>query len=324
MLKRLLTIFLLMIAICLPALATDRAPDKKMTAEEFLASLKFQEGKITLPGGIATLDLPDSFRYLAPDDAGRVLSDAWGNPPGQKTLGMIVPSNVSLLSRQSWGVIVTYDKDGHVKDDDADGIKYDELLQQMQKGIEDNNEKRKKDGYPPMSLIGWAEQPTYDKSSHKLYWAKHLRFDGQNDDTLNYNIRVLGRNGVLVLNAVAGMDQIGQIKQEMQSVNAFTNFTAGNGYNDFDDKTDKVAEYGIAALVAGGIAAKLGLFGKLFALLLAFKKVIVLAAAGAGSAVFKFFKRKKETSESAPQPQAVPQSALPPPVDAGGSGTAEQ
>jgi len=272
--------------------AAEGGAPHKMSADEFMASLHFQQGKITLPGNVATLDLPESFRYLPPDDANRVLVDAWGNPPGAKTLGMIFPVDGGPLAKDGWGVIVTYDKDGHVKDDDAYKIKYDELLKTMQEAVKDNNESRKKAGYPEMNLVGWAEQPSYDNQTHKLYWAKELSFNDTHEETLNYNVRVLGREGVLVLNAVAGMGQIKQIKTEMQRVIAFTDFTAGNRYTDFDSKTDKVAEYGIAALVAGGIAAKLGLFGKLLALLIAFKKIIFVAIAGFGSAIFKFFKRK--------------------------------
>ena len=40
--------------------------------------------------------------------------------------------------------------------------------------------------------------------------------------------------------------------------------------------TDKVATYGIAALVAGGIAAKAGFFKLLWVGILAFKKLIIL------------------------------------------------
>lgn len=275
------------------AYAADPAPDKKISAEEFVASLHFQKGKITLPGGIATLDMPDSFRYLPPQDASRLLVEGWGNPPGAKTLGMILPADVSPLSAGGWAVDISFDKDGHVKDDDASSIKYDELLKTMQESVNDNNAERKKAGYPDMTLVGWAETPSYDNQSHKLFWAKELKFGDSPDNTLNYNVRVLGRDGVLVLNAIAGMNQIAQIKNEMPHVTAFTEFTAGNRYADFDSKTDKVAEYGIAALVAGGVAAKLGLFGKLFAVLLAAKKVIFLALAAFGGAVMKFFKRGK-------------------------------
>lgn len=286
--------------------AAQDAP-AKVSAEDFLASIHFQSGKINLPGSVATLDLPPAFRYVDPEDAEKISVQGWGNPPGNKTLGMIFPADVSPIQKNSWGVVVTYEKDGHVKDDDADSIKYNELLKTMQESEQANNEERKKSGYPAMNLVGWAEQPTYDKQSHKLYWAKNIRFADSSDNTLNYNVRVLGREGVLVLNAVASMNQIDEIKQQMRSVNQFSEFTAGNRYNDFNDKTDKVAEYGIAALVAGGIAAKLGLFGKLFALLLAFKKVILLAFAGAGSYIYRFFKGKKADEPSPTTPTDTPE-----------------
>jgi uncharacterized membrane-anchored protein len=275
------------LALCAPAMAAEE------TAAHFLQSLHFQDGTIKLPGDIATLSLPPSFRYLPPADTERLLVEGWGNPPGSTTLGMIVPADISPLEQAGWGAIITYDKDGHVKDDDADSIKYDALLKEMQESVTERNAARKEKGYAPMTLVGWAEHPHYDKAEHKLYWAQELRTEGAKENGLNYNIRVLGREGVLVLNAVAGREQLDAIKGEMQKVTAFTNFNPGNRYTDFNASTDKVAEYGIAALVAGGVAAKLGLFSKLLALLLAFKKIILLAVAAFGSAIYKFFKREK-------------------------------
>ncbi|QGZ41021.1 putative membrane-anchored protein [Pseudoduganella flava] len=285
---------LLCLLLALPAAA-------QQTAEQFLATLKFQDGRITLPGSIATLDLPAGFRYLDPDDSTRLLTDGWGNPPGPKTLGMIVPAAVSPLSAEGWGVVITYEKDGHVNDSDANDIKYDELLKSMQDSVAADNDERKKQGYAPMTLVGWAETPRYDKASHKLYWAKELHTGDDKHNALNYNIRVLGREGVLVLNAVAGMDQISRIRSEMKTVTAFTDFTPGHRYTDFDSKTDKVAEYGIAALIAGGAAAKLGLFGKLFALLLAFKKVILLGVAAVGGWLWKLVGGRKKVDLSKPK-----------------------
>jgi uncharacterized membrane-anchored protein len=296
MLTRLLCIAsaaLFSLALCGPAMAAADGATESEKAAQFLQSLHFQEGSIKLPGDVATLTLPPSFRYLSPADTERVLVDAWGNPPGAVTLGMIVPSNVSPIEQNGWGAIITYDKDGHVKDDDADSIKYDELLKDMQESVNEHNAARKEKGYAAMTLVGWAERPHYDKAQHKLYWAKELRTEGDQQNGLNYNVRVLGREGVLVLNAIAGRDQLDAIKVEMQKVTAFTNFTPGLRYTDFNASTDKVAEYGLAALVAGGVAAKLGLFGKLLALLLAFKKIILLVVAGFGSVIYKFFKREK-------------------------------
>ncbi|MGK5057837.1 DUF2167 domain-containing protein [Janthinobacterium sp. LB2P49] len=311
MLKRLLTALLCLTLSGLTAAAPadEKASAPEMTAEQFLAQLHLQRGKITLPGGIATLDLPANFRYLSPADAERVLVDAWGNPPGMESLGMIVPAKTSVLERDSWGVIVTYEKEGHIKDDDADSIKYDELLKDMQASVLENNAERKKQGYPGIHLMGWAEKPSYAKDTHKLYWAKDLMVDG-GEHSLNYNVRVLGREGVLNLNAIASMQQIEAIKKEMQQVTAFTEFTEDNRYTDFDSKTDKVAEYGLAALVAGGVASKLGLFGKLLALLLAFKKVLILAVVGGGAAIVKFLGGKRKDKQAPqPLPQAQPDRA---------------
>ena len=269
-----------------------------MTAEEFLNSLHYQAGQITLPNNIATLKLPNEFRYLSPEDTEKVLVDAWGNPPSdEKTLGMIVSTKHDVLSPEGWGVIITYMADGHVKDSDADDINYDELLKQMQENTTSYNEERIKAGYEPLTLVGWAEKPSYNKDTHKFYWAKELMPGSNPQHSLNYDIRVLGRQGVLVLSAISRMQDIQDVKAQMPAIVAATEFTPGNTYGDFDAKTDHVAEYGLAALVAGGVATKLGLFGKLAALLIAFKKLIVVAVIALLAAIKKIFTRKQPEHE---------------------------
>ena len=46
---------------------------------------------------------------------------------------MILPAKLSPLSAEGWGVVITYDEDGHVSDEDADQINYADLLKDMQK-----------------------------------------------------------------------------------------------------------------------------------------------------------------------------------------------
>lgn len=268
--------------------------EKRITAEEFLASLKFQQGKITLPNNVATLNIPKTFRYLAPDDTERVLTMAWGNPSGSGTLGMIFPSDAGPLDENGWGVVLTYDDSGYVSDKDADEIDYKELLSGMQEESQADNEERAKLGYSTVDLVGWAEQPAYDSSTHKMYWAKELRFEGNDFNTLNYNVRVLGRSGVLVLNAVAGMNQLGQVKNSMKDVTAFTNFLPGHRYEDFDASTDRVAEYGIAALIGGAAAAKIGLFAKIGALLIAAKKFLIIGLIAVVAVITSLVRKKKK------------------------------
>ena len=44
---------------------------------------------------------------------------------------MLLPANIGPHEPECWGVIITYDEDGYVKDDDAAKINYDDLLKEM-------------------------------------------------------------------------------------------------------------------------------------------------------------------------------------------------
>jgi uncharacterized membrane-anchored protein len=259
--------------------------------QQLAKNLKYQQGQIKIQDDLATLNVPTNFYYLNADDAKTVLVKFWGNPPAQveHTLGLLMPSDMNPLEPGCWVVTISYAGDGYVKDGDADKINYDDLLKQMQSAVQEENKARKDKGYPAMQLVGWAAPPRYDAATHKLYWAKEVKFDGEAEDTLNYDIRILGRHGVLVLTAVSEMDQFQEIQKQTPQILSMVDFNQGNRYADFDPKVDKVAAYGIAALVAGGIAAKLGLFKMLLVFLIAAKKFIIIALAAVAAWLRKVF-----------------------------------
>ena len=240
-------------------------------------SVHYEKGVINLRGGLARVTLPDGYRYLNPADSTTVLERIWGNPKLKETLGMIMPADFDPLRMGSWAVVLTYAEDGYVKDGDASKINYDDLLQKMKEGTREASKAREKQGYPPIELVGWAAPPRYDAGAHKLYWAQEIKFGGEAQNTLNYNIRILGRRGVLVLNAVAAMSQLKKVEEAEPTLLSMVDFQEGNRYADFKQGTDKVATYGIAALVAGGIAAKAGLLKGLWVAILALKKLIIIA-----------------------------------------------
>ena len=276
-----------------PSYGQDR-PKTKEEAEALAATLKFQRGEVVLKDGLATLKVPDGLEFLNGHDAQTVLVKLWGNPPMSDPLGLLMPANTSPLSPESWAVIITYEEEGYVKDTDAEKIDYADLLKQMQKDARDANKEREKQGYSTVELVGWAAPPHYDKAVHKLYWAKQLKFGGGNEDTLNYNIRILGRRGVLVLNAVAAMPQLPEIERNAPKILAALDFNPGHRYADFSEAAgDKVASYGIAALVAGGVAAKLGLFKGLWVLLLGAKKFVIIGVVALGALLRKLFGKNK-------------------------------
>jgi len=289
--KYALLLLFLLPRLCL-ADETNKSPKHLETLETLASTLKYQKGNISLRNGLATVNLPEGFRYLSPDDTDIVLHQLWGNPQGPKTLGMIVSAGESVLSSSGWAVVITYTDDGYVKDSDAEKIDYTKLLKEMQDATREASKAREKRGYPSIDLVGWAKPPHYDQATHKMYWAKEIRFDQSPENTLNYNIRVLGRGGVLVLNVVAPMASLPDIEKQVPELVGMADFNAGQRYTDFNKSSDRVAAYGLAALVAGGIAAKAGFFKVLLVGLLAAKKFIVIGCIALVGFFKKLFGRK--------------------------------
>ncbi len=261
-------------------------------AEEFEASLTYLTGEITLPGGKATLDVPENYYYLSPKDTKRVLEEAWGNPEGELMLGMLFPQEYRVLDNASWGVTIEYAEDGYVSDEDAAEINYDDLLEEMKGDTASESEWRQEQGYPSIELIGWAEQPYYDANTHKLYWAKELAFGTNEAHTLNYNVRALGRQGYLVMNFIANMGQLDEVNAARDEVLAMVSFNDGHKYSEFDPDIDKVAAYGIGGLIAGKVLAKTGFLALALVFLKKFWFVILLPLYWLKN---KFFSKKDKT-----------------------------
>jgi uncharacterized membrane-anchored protein len=261
--------------------------------QDFLDSLDRRSGTIALGDDLATLELPDDFYFLDRDDAIRVLVDVWGNPPEEddSLLGMLFPARYTPFDADSWAVTVEYTKDGHVSDSDAADIDYDEMLAEMQHDIRASNDDRVAAGYDPIELVGWAEPPHYSETSHKLYWAKELRFGDSPLTTLNYEIRALGRKGVLSMTFVAATEQLAEINENREAVLAMASFNDGQRYEDFDSNIDEIAAYGIGALIAGKVAAKVGLLAGGLLLLKKFGILVVVAFAAVARKLKSLFAR---------------------------------
>ena len=289
----------LLLAVTVPSLlaasGAENAPGFPANTRQIADALSYRQGEIVLGSSLAKVNVPADFRYLGPDDAQTVLTKIWGNPPtDSKPLGMLLRADANPSEPNTWAVIIHYEESGYVKDDDAHEINYTELLKQIQAGAKEENRMRAKQGYPAVDIVGWAAPPRYDAAAKKLYWAKEVRFAGEAENTLNYNIRMLGRRGVLVLTAVASIAQLGEIEKATPAILSMVEFQPGNRYADFNPATDKTATYGLAALVAGGVLAKGGFFKMLFAGALAAKKLVIVGLIGLAALVKKLYFAKKE------------------------------
>jgi uncharacterized membrane-anchored protein len=266
-------------------------------------ALKYETGKIVLPAGVVQLTVPAGFKYLGVEQSKYVMEDLWGNLPDNSIQGMLFPANSDPFDDSSYAYILSYSQEGHIKDGDAKDMDYDKMMIDMKADDAESNRKRVAGGGTSMYTNGWASKPFYDDQNKVLHWAFDYRVEGRDAHTLNYNIIVLGRKGMLSLNAIATMDQLDSVKANVSKVLGMAEFTAGNRYADFDSKVDDVAAWTVGGLVAGKILAKTAAGVGI----LKFLKFIIIGVVAAGGAIWRWVTgRKKKEEEFVYQPVTAP------------------
>ena len=248
----------------------------------------------------ADLKLPEHFGFIPQKEAADAMR-LIGNRTGPDFVGMIIPlPTESGGPKPSWFISLQYDPAGYIKDDDAQHWDAGKLLQTLKEGTEAANADRERIGIPPISVTRWVQSPTYESSSHRLVWsAEAKRKDGTDPDpTINYNTYVLGRDGYISLNLITSASAVDQDRASAGGLLSGVDFKSGKRYGDFNSSTDKVAAYGLAALVAGVAAKKLGLLALFAATILKFAKVIAIAVAAFGAGIVRWFKSRLGTKQS--------------------------
>jgi uncharacterized membrane-anchored protein len=198
---------------------------------------------------------------------------------------------VGILLNGESSVIFEFDPVGYVKDDDKEALDADKMLSSLRETQEEANAELKSRGLDELELTGWQVKPHYDQATHNLEWAPLVLNKKNNHQTVNYNVRILGRRGVMEVTLLVSPEKFdAELPKFRETLKGFS-FTQGEDYMSWV-KGDKVAEYGLAALVTGGavaVAAKSGLLGKLL-------KPLLIGLAALGAAVKNLFTRKKKSS----------------------------
>ncbi len=271
-----------------PAPATLITINEKLSGETkaFLKSLKPQAGDVRIAAASAVLHLGDRYYFLPADDAKRVLTQVWGNPPEavSDVLGMVMEKGKSPVD-DAWGAVITFRDTGYISDADANEQDYEAVLSSMKSGEAAENEQRKAAGFPTLSLVGWAQPPSYDAAAHSLVWARELAASDSKINSLNYDVRLLGRTGVLSLNMVATMPMLAQVREAAKAFGKSADFEAGARYADYDATTDKVAGYGLAGLVGGGAAVAVAKKAGILLILAKFWKLILVGVLAFGGTI---------------------------------------
>lgn len=267
-------------------------------ADSVVKAMKYSTGKVSLPSCNAELNIAPGFKFLGAEQSRFVLENLWNNPKDETVLGMIVPEGNNPYSDSSYSFIVSYDDMGYVKDEDAKDVDYADMMKKWQDAEPQDNKDRAAQGFRPVHVVGWATQPYYDEKQKVLHWAREAKFGDDSLNTLNYEVRVLGRKGVLSLTAISTMRELPLVNKDIDKMLSMASFTPGNTYADHTSN-DKIAAYTVGGLVAGTILTKVGFW----AILAKFAKLIVVGIVGAFYAVRKWLTGKgRKKDELAPVP----------------------
>jgi uncharacterized membrane-anchored protein len=237
-----------------------------------------------LIGDKAKMHVPEGYAFLGREGTKRAMEMMENIPSG----------NEYLLAKDdlSWFAVFEFNPVGYVKDDDT--LDSEALLDSITRGTEQGNVERKKRGWGAMTILGWRFEPRYDDRMNLLEWAFMANQDESNEKIVNYNTRLLARTGVMEVVLVADPEALdASVTEFKQIVNGYS-FLPGEKYNEYR-KGDRVAEFGLAALVAGGAAAvatKKGLWGVIAGFFAVAWKFIAAAAFGLVAWLGSLFKRK--------------------------------
>lgn len=262
-----------------PTYAIQPSPEQ---TQQVLQSLSWVEGPTIVNVGVnAKFMVPANYVFLHPADTQRIM-ELMQNPSSGKE-SYFGPKDMR------WFAIFEYEETGHVPDDEK--IDATALLHSIQQNTEAGNTERVKRGWAPMTILGWRYQPFYDPATKRLEWA--IDAQSGNDRVINYNTRILGRTGVTSATLVAHPSILQTAVPEFKSAVSGYEFIQSQRYAEFKEG-DRVAEFGLAALIAGGAAAvatKKGFWAIIAGFFTAAWKFIAVALAGLFAWLRSIFKK---------------------------------
>lgn len=235
---------------------------------------------------LASLSIPDGYQFLNSADTQEFMTLNENPGGGRAERHILAPVDLQ------WFALLVFENSGYVKDDQS--IDADELLKVLQEGSAKSNAERRKRGWSELKLLGWAYPPFYETQTKRLEWATNLESDGAS--LVNYNSRILGRGGVTSATLVADFEGLDASVADFKNALQNYEYLPGQKYSEFT-RGDKVAEYGLAALVAGGAAAvatKTGFWKSLVAFAVAGWKLILGGLVALVALLKKAFTKKDE------------------------------
>ena len=224
------------------ALAVNAHAQVVVTQEEadrLYASLYRQSGTaVDVADGRVRIDVSSDFDFLDGADAARLFI-AMGNSPelANALEGAIVPAGVNPFYIGGWAASIEFDAVGRVEEDDS-ALSFPEVLY----GLRDRQSRW------GVEVLDWVEPPYYERTNHTLYGAFELASPQGN--VVNYQMYMLGRDGVLIVNIVAPMEDADLVRSAAPRLRDLFYYNEGNRYEDYLDGDLRAAQT-LAGLLSG-------------------------------------------------------------------------
>lgn len=266
------------------------SPQIRSAFEKIERTIVTKPGLVPL-GSLATLNLQPGSCFVPPAST-REFMIALGNTFSGEVLGMIIAG-----SQGEWnlGIMIVLESSpsGHILDADANKLDATAILDSIRSSTEAANVDRKLRNEGVLKVLGWDEPPYYDQPKRLLVWS--INTMESNTTSINYNQNMLGRDTLLRMVALGSVDNA-KIKQFAKSSASHITYNPGMRYEDYQPGVDKLAEYGLAALIAGIAAKKLGFLALLLAFFVKGWKIILIVMVFLGRPIYKLLGFTKTTN----------------------------
>jgi hypothetical protein len=270
---------------CPPLLLADEPTSGgEQSALAQIRALSWVKGPATVTvAGNSTLAVPDGYAFLDAANTKKFLEINQNLASGTEV--MVAPLSLD------WSAYLEFDAAGYVKDDEK--IDAAALLRTLKESTEQSNAERQRRGWAVIHVVDWATPPAYNAQTKRLEWATVLQ--SEHGQSANFFTKILGRRGYTTVQMVASPEDLGTAQVALNGVLQGYRFNGGDTYAEWKPG-DKVAEYGLAALVVGGVAAvatKKGFWAVAAGFLATAWKAIVAAVVAAGAWLKSRFSSKK-------------------------------
>jgi uncharacterized membrane-anchored protein len=252
-----------------------------------------REGSHKLAQSTSTISIPHDHVAAFAADAVRFETLVGNSDLASKHVEAVVVNR-----RNEQVIFQSFNDEGYVTLDDWKDVDAAAMLETIKDNTEKGNAERARNGFAAVHVKGWLQQPTLDRDSNTVRWA--IAADDETPIVNAVALR-LGRRGFEKLTWVGDANSYAAQGGELDLILSAHAFDPGFRYADYVTG-DKVAAYGVGALVATMVGAKLAKIGLFAGLLVLLKKFGVIAVVALGGLFAKF--RRTIFGKKQPAPAA--------------------